>query len=333
MIPARAAAPGKVILLGEHAVVYGQPALAVPVAGVQAVATVTPPAGPKAAAGLWIEARDIGRRYRLETARPADPLALAVQLTLEKCAPGAAPPAGTLTIESTIPIASGLGSGAAVCTATVRALAEALGRPLPPAEVSALVFQTETLLHGTPSGIDNTVIAYGQPVWFIKGQPPEPFAITAPFQLLIADTGRPSPTRITVGDVRAAWQKEPARLEAIFQAIGGLVREARALLADPGLPLVPGAEGERGAAGGGLGRLGELLDINHAHLRELGVSSPELEALTAAARAAGALGAKLSGGGRGGNLIALVAASTADTVAAALLRAGAQRVLRTTVGG
>ncbi|MBL8058748.1 MAG: mevalonate kinase [Anaerolineales bacterium] len=317
--PARAAAPGKVILLGEHAVVYGQPALAVPVAGVQAVATVTPPAGPQAAAGLWIEARAIGRRYRLEAARPADPLALAARLTLERCAPGAPPPAGTLTIDSTIPIASGLGSGAAVCTAAVRALAAALGRPLPPAEVSALVFQTETLLHGTPSGIDNTVIAYGQPVWFVKGQPPEPFTIAAPFQLLIADTGQPSPTRITVGDVRAAWQQAPARWEAVFQAIGALVREARALLAAP-------------AAGGGLGRLGELLDRNHAHLRELGVSSPELEALTAAARAAGALGAKLSGGGRGGNLIALVEAPAADAVEAALLRAGAKRVLRTMVG-
>ncbi len=74
------------------------------------------------------------------------------------------------------------------------------------------------------------------------------------------------------------------------------------------------------------------MDRNHAHVRELGVSSPELETLTAAARAAGALGAKLSGGGRGGNLIALVEAPAADAVEAALLRAGAKRVVRTLVG-
>ena len=327
MIPARAAAPGKVILLGEHAVVYGQPALAAPVAGVQAVATVEPhPAAGQQGAGIWINARDIGRRYRLEGARPADPLAQAIRLTLERLAPRQPPPAFTLSIESTIPIAAGLGSGAAVCTAAVRALAAAFGQPLAPAEVSALVFQTERLLHGTPSGIDNTVIAYGRPVWFVKGRPPEPFAVAAPFHLLIADTGRPSPTRLAVGDVRAAWEREPARYEALFQAVGDLVREARAWLAAPRSPAAP-------EAGGGdyLGRLGELMNTNHDLLRAMGVSSPELEALTAAARAAGALGAKLSGGGRGGNLIALVTAETGAGVEAALLRAGARRVLATII--
>lgn len=313
MMPARASAPGKVILLGEHAVVYGQPALAVPVTHVQATATVTPlPAG---TADIWIEAQDLGRRYPLAAAHPQDPLAVAARLVLERCAPGAARPGFTLSVRSTIPIASGLGSGAAVCTAVVRALAAALGQAPDAAAVSDLVYETEKLLHGTPSGIDNTVIAYGQPVFFVRGQPPEPFRVAAPFQLLIADTGLASPTKVAVGDVRAAWQREPAPFQARFDAIGALVRAARAHL-EAGQPEA----------------LGPLMTRNHTLLRELTVSCAELDALVDAAQAAGALGAKLSGGGRGGNMIALVTAATAARVETALRQAGATRVLATRVG-
>ena len=200
-----ASAPGKVILFGEHAVVYGRPALAVPVTQVQATAHIERSPG-----GFWIEA--LGRRYRLEDAAAGDPLATAVRLVAER-AGQATPPQGTLRIESTIPMAAGLGSGAAVCTATVRAVAALLNFELGPAEVSELVFQTETLLHGTPSGIDNTVVAFGQPVYFIKGQPPRPFRVAQPVHLLIADTGRPSPTRLAVADVRAGYEREPARYD------------------------------------------------------------------------------------------------------------------------
>lgn len=308
MIAARASAPGKIILFGEHAVVYGQPALAVPVTQVQASAEVAP-----GGEGCWIEARDLGRRYRLEAAPPDDPLAAAVRLTLGRAAPGPAP-AFTVSLQSSIPIAAGLGSGAAACTAVVRALAQSLGQAWGPAEVSALVFETERLLHGTPSGIDNTVIAYGQPVWFVKGQPPEPFRVAAPFELLIADSGRPSPTRLAVAEVRADWQRAPARSEALFLAIGQLARQARALI-EAGRPA----------------ELGPLMTDNHHRLSELGVSCPELEALVAAAAAGGALGAKLSGGGRGGNMIALVTAVSAPRVRSALVQAGAVRVLRTTI--
>lgn len=310
MIAASGAAPAKIILFGEHAVVYGQPALAAPVQALQAQAEVSP-----GGEGRWIQAVDLGRRYALAAAAPEDPVAGITRRLLERA--GAAEAAAfTLTVHATIPLAAGLGSGAAICTAAARALAAALGLTLGPAEIAALVFETEKLLHGTPSGIDNTVIAYNQPVWFIKGQAPEPFAVAAPFQLLIADTGRPSPTKVTVGAVRAAWEREPARYERLFHQIGALAREARALI-EAGRPLA----------------LGPLMDANHGLLAAIGVSSPELEALVAAARAAGALGAKLSGGGGGGNLLALVTPETAAGVEAALLRAGAVRVIATTVGG
>jgi mevalonate kinase len=301
-------APGKVILFGEHAVVYGRPAIAVPVTQVQARAEVTTSEG-----GLILAAPDLDRRYAVMDAPPDDPLALTVRNTLAHLGVSAAPDL-CITVTSTIPMARGLGSGAAIATAIVRALAGHFGRELPPAEVSALVFQTEVLYHGTPSGIDNTVIAFGQPVYFVKGQPLERFAVGAPLRLAIGDTGVASPTSVTVGDVRRGWQSDPRAYEVHFDAIAGVVVRARQAIETGDLPAV-----------------GRLMDENHAHLRALGVSSPELERLIEAARAAGALGAKLSGGGRGGNMIALVTPETERTVTEALQDAGAVGVIVTEV--
>jgi mevalonate kinase len=132
--------------------------------------------------------------------------------------------------------------------------------------------------------------------------------------MVIADSGTPSPTAIVVGDVRRAWQAEPARYQALFSAVGGIVQAARAAI-------------ERGETES----LGLLMDENHALLCEMGVSSPELERLAAAARQAGALGAKLSGGGRGGNLIALVTPETTGSIAQALRQAGATGIIITEV--
>ena len=304
----QATAPGKVILFGEHAVVYGQPALAVPVRQVHASATVTPGGD-----SFWIDATDLGRSYRLEEASPGDPLRRAAELVAER-AGLARLPAARLSLRSTIPIASGLGSGAAVATAAVRALAQLVGLALDAAEVSALVFETEKLLHGTPSGIDNTVVAFDQPVYFVKGQAPLPVRVARPFQLLIADTGRPSPTKITVAEVRAAYDREPERYERLFVVAGQIAQQARRLI----------EAGEPDA-------LGPLMTNNHLLLQTLGVSSPELDRLVAAAGQAGALGAKLSGGGRGGNMLALVTPESKAGVEAALREAGAVRVIHTLV--
>ncbi|MBN1149066.1 MAG: hypothetical protein JXA78_17540, partial [Anaerolineales bacterium] len=164
--------------------------------------------------------------------------------------------------------------------------------------------------HGTPSGIDNTVVAYAMPVYFVRGQGLQTLSLPRPFTLVIGDTGVASPTAIAVGDVRRAWQAGPQRYEALFDSIGEIAVRARQAIES-------GARDE----------LGPLMDQNHACLREIGVSSPELERLVAAAREAGALGAKLSGGGRGGNMIALANPKIAEDVAQALLEAGARRTI------
>ncbi len=302
-------APGKVILFGEHAVVYGRPAVAVPVTQVWATAEMQ--AG---GTDLTLRAVDLGQEFSLADAPADEPLAAAVRLTLDHLQ--AELPAATLTVRSTIPIASGMGSGAAVAVAVIRALAAFLGAPLADEVVSGLAYQVEKLHHGTPSGIDNTVVTYARPVYFVRGQPIQTFRIARPFRLLIADTGVPSPTRLTVGDVRQGWQRGPARYERIFDRIGRIATAARGAIES-----------------GRLTELGPLMNQNHALLRALEVSSPELDALAQAALAAGAEGAKLSGGGRGGNLIVLVRPETEEAVRQALLAPpGAAGVIVTWVG-
>ncbi len=307
-----ATAPAKIILFGEHAVVYGQPAIAVPLSSLRARATVqvNTPRGQ----GLRIIAADLNPAQPVEIEMDDEGNALAVTARLVLQDLQTAPPDITIAVHSQIPIASGLGSGAAVSTALARALSAAVNKPIDVARLNALVFEAEKIHHGTPSGIDNTVIVYEQPVYFVRNQPIQTIAIGRPFSLLIANTGRPASTRIAVGDVRKLYEANPESVQAVFESIGALVGQARSAI-ESGQPA----------------HLGPLMCQNHKLLQQLTVSSPELDTLVAAALDAGALGAKLSGGGRGGNMIALVETETLPTVHAALLEAGAVSVIATSV--
>jgi len=301
-------APGKFILCGEHAVVYGRPAIAAPLFQLQAQAVVYPDRE------CLVVAVDIDRWVRVAAAPADDPFARVVRLV---CAELERPlPPWRIEVRSEIPIASGLGSGAAIATATARGLLAAFGAALPVERLSALVYEVEKLHHGTPSGIDNTVVVYGRPVWFVRGQALEPFVPGATLHLLIGDTGIASPTRLVVGDVRRGWEADHGRYEALFDGVDAIVTRARTCI-----------------EAGDVMALGKLLDQNQALLDEMGVSSPELDRLVTAARGAGALGAKLSGGGRGGNMIALVAPGSEETVREALLAAGAKRVFGAEMAG
>jgi mevalonate kinase len=303
-----ASAPGKIILFGEHAVVYGQPALAIPINSISAKATVE---SNQAGLGLLINAVNLESSYTL-AAQANDALVVMARLVLDYFR--APEPDATITIESTIPLASGLGSGAAVSAALGRALATYLNQPLENAALSHLVYEVEKLHHGTPSGIDNTVICYNQPVYFIKDKVLEPFVATRPLHLVIGDTGIPSPTRATVGAVRSAWERDKPAFEKYFRAIGAIVDRARSAIES-----------------GYWDAIGPLMYENQKLLEQIGVSSPELETLIAAAMRAGALGAKLSGGGGGGNMIALINPEDSESMSLALLSAGAANVITTEV--
>jgi mevalonate kinase len=311
----KASAPGKIILFGEHAVVYGRPAVAAPVSQVRATAVVQPNPDP----GVRLIAPDLAADFRLETAPPDDALAATVR-QVQQAANLPRLPDLIITVRSEIPIASGLGSGAAITAAIVRALAQQLGLAhLATAEwVSNLTYEVEKIHHGTPSGIDNTVVAYEQPVYFVR-QPPhnkiEPFGVKRPLHLLVADTGVRSSTKIAVGDVRRHWQENPTHFAALFDGCGRIADTARAAIEI-----------------GDVAHVGRLMTANQQLLQEMTVSSPELEHLVAAAMQAGALGAKLSGAGRGGNMIALVDDTGETAIHEALLAAGAKTVLKTIVG-
>ncbi len=308
-----ASAPGKVILFGEHAVVYGQPAIAVPVVQVRATATVMPNIT-GSPGEVRILAPDVGLDSLWENLVPDNPIRAALQgvksaLGIDQM------PACTLKVTATIPVASGMGSGAAVSVAVIRAMAGFLGNPLPDEQISTLAYEVEKIHHGIPSGIDNTVVTYALPVYFIMGGTIETFGIARPFTILIGDTGLPAPTKESVGDVRAAWQDAPQRYERLFAAAGSIAKTARQAI-ESGHPEW----------------LGPLMDENHELLSEMGVSSPELDRLVRTAKDSGALGAKLSGGGRGGNMIALVEVGQAEAVSTALQVVGAVGVITTEVG-
>ena len=309
-------APGKIILFGEHAVVYGRPALAAPVTQVHADVEVTD----GSRAGIWIHAPDINLHAELNSLPPDHAVGAAVRSVF--AALGVSPfPSLEIRITSTIPVASGLGSGAAVSVALIRALLSFILHlssfthpPLSLEEINSLAYEIEKLHHGTPSGIDNTVVTYARPVYFVRGQPIEPFKVGAPFTLVIADTGISAPTKESVGDVRKLWEADKPKWEKVFDQIGEISEAARTAI-------------ERGKTD----ELGPLMDSNHALLQTLTVSSPELDHLTEIARKSGADGAKLSGGGRGGNMIALVEKYNAAHIAESLLSAGAKRTIITEI--
>ncbi len=309
----KSSAPGKIILFGEHAVVYHRPALAVPVNQVQAEAEVLD----SDSAGVWIHAPIINLHAELSTLPPNHAIGSVIRQlfsTFQLSSRAGEKGGIAINISSTIPIASGLGSGAAVSVALIRALAAFFSLSLTNNQINEMVYEAEKIHHGTPSGIDNTVITFNQPVYFIKGQPIETFAVGKPFTIVIGDTGVPAPTKESVSDVRKLWLRDNNKYENIFDEIGQISLIAR-----------------RSIQSGKPELLGELMNENHALLQQLTVSSPELDTLVFAAREAGALGAKLSGGGRGGNMIALAKQAEAKQVAESLIKAGAKNTIITEI--
>lgn len=297
-------APAKIILLGEHAVVYDQPAIAIPVSQIRAYATI------KQSDHFAVVAENTGEKFDLKILdqQVNTALSLIVRSTLEFLGKGA--PNVTISITSDIPIASGLGSGAAVSAVVCKSIAHACDVTLTSETINELVYQVEKIHHGTPSGIDNTVIVYEQAVFYKRSDPVILLDVDKSFDFLIADTGEKALTHVSVGDVRKLYLTNQSKYEEIFNQIGKLVIQAKDALLS-----------------GDNTQLGHLMNYNQELLRQLTVSSTKLDLLIDAAMNAGALGAKLSGGGRGGNMIALVDQYSKDAVYDALITAGAKSIL------
>ncbi len=307
-----ASAPGKTILVGEHSVVYNRPAIAVPVHQVRAKASVF--ALPKGQPDqIVIFAPGINLKANLSALPNDHPFAIGLHQL--KAHLGLSHfPSFEVHIHSTIPRAGGLGSSAAVSVALIRAVAQFLGKDLPNEEINQLAYMVEKRHHGTPSGIDNTVITYAQPIFFIRDIPFEKITVKKPFTLVIGNSGVEGLTAKLVAEVRARRENDFELYETIFDQIGGLVLSARQSIET-----------------GELNKLGTLMTENHTLLQKIGVSCPELDHLVDAAISAGACGAKLSGGGGGGNMIALVNETRAEQVCEALKIAGAVTTISTQI--
>jgi mevalonate kinase len=310
MKDATAEAHGKIILFGEHSVVYGYPAIAMPLNAACSQARVK--AG-SSGGGVTLIARDLKKSFSYRGGETNQPLLKVIFLALQQMAIEPTPDI-IIEVSSDIPIAGGLGSGAAVNTAIVRALSRYFERPLTPEEVSAIVFEAEKIYHGHPSGIDNTVIAYDQPIYFVKGDRIILLEPGADFAFLAADTGIASQTKQVVEDLRQRYEREPAVYSPLLAQAGRIAAQAREAL-------------EKGESS----PLGELMNENHTLLSRLGVSHPTLDGLVQSALGAGALGAKMSGAGWGGNMIALVSPERIPAVRESLEQAGAARILATTL--
>ncbi len=309
-----ASAPGKAILLGEHAVVYGKPAIAIPVSQLRVEATVEAFRCPSDE--IWIDSPMI-RLYKNVRDLPSDhPLRFAVDLTLKECKQKHFSGC-MIRINSSLPIGGGMGSGAAVSCALIRSLSNYLeGQPLPAETVNRLAFEVEKIHHGNPSGVDNTVITYEQPIFFRRGSTMEKVVIKEPIHLVIADTGINSATSLMVTGVRKRYEQNKDEYNQLFSSIEDQVKVARAAIET-----------------GQIQTLANAMNENHRLLQSMEVSSFALDRLVKNARSAGALAAKLIGAGGGGNMIALCTAETVRQVSQALNSSGAVRVFSFTLAG
>jgi mevalonate kinase len=273
----------KAILFGEHAVVYGEPGIAIPVPQLTITATFSKQGYTKSFRSLHINSPEVGLDtdiYDLKSTHPIRHLIELLQIELGICEL----PHKTLIIRSSIPLESGLGSGAATSIAIIRAFSEEYDHPLSVDRISALAYEIEKIYHGTPSGIDNQVIAHGLPIFFRKGSPVEPLNLTQSLPLIIANSGIKSPTREVVGDIRDHFDQH----EQVIHEIGSLSLAARNALLRWDMEQVA-----------------TLMNENQRLLRLLTASNERLDNLIDIALKAGAPAAKLTGAGRGGNLIAL----------------------------
>jgi mevalonate kinase len=301
---------GKAILFNEHFVVYGIPAI------VSAIGKYTV---------ARIESFDTAY-YKIDDKREATPnykddkleqqkdslnrIFKALNIDLSK-------KGVNIELAGSLYAASGIGASAASCVAIARALSEYYNLNLSDEEINNVAFEGEKGYHGTPSGIDNTASTFGGLIWFEKSEPVimDKITLANPIEIVMGNTGKVANTAEAVAGVKERKEKFPDKYQSIFDRARNIAFLARRAFQDEDLV-----------------EIGKLMNENHKLLQQIEVSSKELDFLVNVARKYGALGAKLTGGGLGGNMIALTPGKDLqDKVATAIEKEGFQTV-KTVIG-
>jgi mevalonate kinase len=312
MLQSRASAPAKIILFGEHFVVYDKPAIVI---AINRRAYVT--AKPRADGEILIKSENMevsgifssdGKYQPIEGGLAAErKLKPIYAIAISLLSMSGEKVGFEIHVDSRIPVAAGLGSSAAVAVASAAALGRLLEVDLSKEEIFRLAFESEKIVHGNPSGVDPAISTYGGILAYRKSMGIERLNVDADIPLVVGDTGIERVTGEMVSRVSEMRERYPSIIDRIMDAGGNIA-----------------ALGVNALKSGDLETLGELMNINHALLYAIGVSSDEIERLVHAARRAGALGAKLTGAGGGGCIIALSRRLDLDRIAEAIRHAGGE---------
>lgn len=305
-----ASAPAKIILLGEHFVVYGEPAIVMAI-DKRVYARVEKRNDNR----LHVRSMDLNLEvffengsFRVEQGNlkeakmKFEPVKQAIEKVMEKHGQHVGL---DIEINSTVPVGAGLGSSAAVIAATTAATGAILDVKLSKEDILRITYTAEKIVHGTPSGVDPAISTMGGTMLFQMDTGFKPLEVKTNIPLIIGDTGVERSTRVQVEKVRDLVDKYPRVTEHLMKAAREIVLRAIEALKENDLET-----------------LGTMMNINHALLYGIGVSDESLEWLANAARKAGALGAKLTGAGGGGCMIALAREEKLEQVSEAIQRSG-----------
>jgi mevalonate kinase len=301
---------GKAILFNEHFVVYGIPSI------VSAIGNYTV---------AKVEGYD-KPGFKLMDKRPATPKykedKLSQQtesfgLMFKKIGVDLSKKGVNITLEGNLFAASGIGASAASCVAVARALAEYFDMKLSDEEINDIAYEGEKGYHGTPSGVDNTASTYGGLIWFQKGEKNviDRITLSNPVEIVIGNTGKVTDTKVAVDGVKQRKEMNPKKYQEVFDRAENIAYLAKRAIQDIAYTNV-----------------GKLMNENHKLLQQIEVSSRELDFLVSIARDAGALGAKLTGGGLGGNMLALTPGKDLQNKVATAIEKEGFQTIKTVIG-
>ncbi|MDP7443550.1 MAG: mevalonate kinase [Candidatus Bathyarchaeota archaeon] len=316
-----ATAPGKVILFGEHSVVYNGPAIVI---AIDRRAKIT--AKERDDNKIKFDCLDLGFEGYFEgnkyhpivgakwRGKRLQAMLVSARTTMEHLDKNSGL---DLTVRSEIPIAAGLGSSAAICVSIVAATGALLKGNLSPQEICDIAYEGEKIVHGTPSGVDNNISTFGGILRFEKGIGIDRIDFNGVLPLVIGNSRRNRSTRKLIAHVMALRERNPELIDGLIDSMGEVSRRGLDAIKARDYP-----------------KIGDLMNINHGLLSSMGVSIAKLELLIHASRRAGAYGAKLTGAGGGGCMIAITSSEKLQDVSQAIfLRKGDPHIVKISYEG